>query len=104
LVITRRPVTDDRGELVLLAMPRITTPATAHYYLTPRMWGGIPGPSVEELARVIKAGVSFKQGKGKWAWTSTRCAPGKAASPHGVVPDGGVVLIGKLTGAAVGAA
>src|SRR5262244_1048807 len=55
-------------------MPPITTPATAtcpQYYLTPSDGGGVAfqEPSVEELARVIKAGAciesSFKRGKGE---------------------------------------
>jgi SRSO17 transposase len=73
LVITRRPLTDDRT-----LEPRASRDATDqdaryryHYYLTPT--GGseaeLKKPSLGELARVIKAGAcieaSFKRGKGE---------------------------------------
>ena len=73
LVITRRPLADERT-----VGPRASRDATDHdaryryqYYLTPT--GGSEGafkePSLEELARVIKAGAcieaSFKRGKGE---------------------------------------
>jgi SRSO17 transposase len=73
LVVTRRPLADDRP-----LEPRASRDATEqdarhryHYYLTPT--GGSAGaftePSLEELARVIKAGAcietSFKRGKGE---------------------------------------
>jgi SRSO17 transposase len=72
LVVTRRPLTDDRP----LEEPRASRDATDqdtryryHYYLTPTCVGGIElaEPSLSELARVIKAGAcieaSFKRGK-----------------------------------------
>jgi SRSO17 transposase len=73
LVVTRRPLTDDRT-----LEPRASRDATDqdehhryHYYLTPT--GGsaaqLQEPSLDELARVIKAGAcietSFKRGKGE---------------------------------------
>jgi len=73
LVVTRRPLVDDRP-----LEPRASRDATDQdarhryqYYLTPT--GGSEGafkePSLEELARVIKAGAcieaSFKRGKGE---------------------------------------
>jgi hypothetical protein len=73
LVITRRPLADDRTW-----QPRASRDATDQdacyryqYYLTPT--GGseveLPEPSLAELARVIKAGTcieaSFKRGKGE---------------------------------------
>jgi SRSO17 transposase len=73
LVITRRPVTDERT-----LEARASRDATEHdaryryhYYLTPSDGCGVAfqEPSVEELARVIKAGAciesSFKRGKGE---------------------------------------
>ena len=73
LVITRRPVTDERT-----LEARASRDATDHdaryryqYYLTPSDGCGVAfqEPSVEELARVIKAGAciesSFKRGKGE---------------------------------------
>jgi hypothetical protein len=73
LVVTRRPLTEDRT-----SEPRASRDATDqderhryHYYLTPTVGGEIAfkEPSVEELARVIKAGTcieaSFKRGKGE---------------------------------------
>src|SRR5262245_53060724 len=73
LVVTRRPLADDRA-----LEPRASRDATDqdarhryHYYLTPT--GGSEGtfkePALEELARVIKAGAcieaSFQRGKGE---------------------------------------
>jgi len=65
LVVTRRPLTDDRT-LESKASPDATDQDTQHryqYYLTPT------GESEAELARVIKAGAcieaSFKRGKGE---------------------------------------
>ena len=73
LVITRRPLADERT-----VEPRASRDATDHdaryryqYYLTPTQGATVPfqEPSVEELARVIKAGAciesSFKRGKGE---------------------------------------
>jgi len=73
LVVTRRPLTDART-----LEPRASRDATDqderyryHYYLTPTTGGEVAfkEPSVEELARVIKAGTcigaSFKRGKGE---------------------------------------
>jgi SRSO17 transposase len=73
MVITRRPVTDERT-----LEARASRDATDHdaryryqYYLTPSNGCGVAfqEPSVEELARVIKAGAciesSFKRGKGE---------------------------------------
>ena len=73
LVVTRRPLADDRA-----LEPRASRDATdqdAHYryqyYLTPTNGGkmAFKEPSLEELARVIKAGAcieaSFKRGKGE---------------------------------------
>jgi SRSO17 transposase len=73
LVVTRRPLTDDRP-----LEPRASRDATDqdtryryHYYLTPTCVGEIElaEPSLSELARVIKAGAcieaSFKRGKGE---------------------------------------
>jgi hypothetical protein len=73
LVITRRPLTDERT-----LEPRASRDATDHdaryryqYYLTPSDGGGVAckEPSCGELARVIKAGAcieaSFKRGKGE---------------------------------------
>ena len=73
LVITRRPVTDERT--LEARASRDATDHDAryryHYYLTPSDGCGVAfqEPSVEELARVIKAGAciesSFKRGKGE---------------------------------------
>ena len=73
LVITRRPLADERT-----VGPRASRDATDHdahyryqYYLTPIHGAAVTckEPSVEELARVIKAGAcieaSFKRGKGE---------------------------------------
>jgi SRSO17 transposase len=73
LVITRRPLADERT-----VGPRASRDATDHdahyryqYYLTPTHGAAVTckEPSVEELARVIKAGAcieaSFKRGKGE---------------------------------------
>jgi hypothetical protein len=73
LVITRRPLTDERT-----LEPRASRDATDHdaryryhYYLTPSDGCGVAfqEPSVEDLARVIKAGACiesrFKRGKGE---------------------------------------
>jgi hypothetical protein len=73
LVVTRRPLTDDRT-----LEPRASRDATDqdehhryHYYLTPTGVSAaqLPEPSLDELARVIKAGAcieaSFKRGKGE---------------------------------------
>src|SRR5215467_12298801 len=73
LVVTRRPRTDDRT-----LEPRASRDATDqdehhryHYYLTPTDVSAAPlqEPSLDELARVIKAGAyieaSFKRGKGE---------------------------------------
>jgi SRSO17 transposase len=73
LVVTRRPLTSDRT-----LEPRASRDATDqdarhcyHYYLTPTRVSEteLQEPSLEELARVIKAGAcieaSFKQGKGE---------------------------------------
>jgi SRSO17 transposase len=73
LVVTRRPFTDDRP-----LEPRASRDATEQdaryryqYYLTPTegFEGAFKEPSLEELARVIKAGAcieaSFKRGKGE---------------------------------------
>ena len=73
LVVTRRPLTDDRP-----LEPRASRDATDqdtwyryHYYLTPTCVGEreLAEPSLSELARVIKAGAcieaSFKRGKGE---------------------------------------
>ena len=73
LVITRRPLTDDRP-----LEARASRDATAHdtryryhYYLTPTHGASVAfqEPSLAELARVIKAGASiessFKRGKGE---------------------------------------
>jgi len=73
LVITRRPLTDERT-----LEPRASRDATDrdaryryHYYLTPSAGCGVAfkEPSLGELARVIKAGAcieaSFKRGKGE---------------------------------------
>ena len=73
LVVTRRPLTDDRT-----LEPRASRDATDqdarhryHYYLTPTRVSEaeLTEPSLEELARVIKAGTcieaSFKRGKGE---------------------------------------
>src|SRR5215813_6387708 len=72
LVVTRRPLTDERT-----LEPRASRDATDHdaryryqYYLTPTHGSAVAftEPSLEELARVIKAGTcieaSFKRGKG----------------------------------------
>ena len=73
LVITRRPLTDERT--LEARASRDATDHDAryryHYYLTPTMDAGVAlqEPSLEELARVIKAGAcieaSFKRGKGE---------------------------------------
>ena len=73
LVITRRPVTDDRT--LEARASRDATDYDAryryHYYLTPSDGCGVAfqEPSVEELARVITAGAciesSCKRGKGE---------------------------------------
>jgi SRSO17 transposase len=73
LVLTRRPVTDDRT--LEARASRDATDHDAryryHYYLTPSDGCGVAfqEPSIEELARVIKAGTciesSFKRGKGE---------------------------------------
>ena len=73
LVVTRRPLTDERT-----LEPRASRDATEqdaryryHYYLTPTDGCGVvfKKPSLGELARVIKAGAcieaSFKRGKGE---------------------------------------
>jgi len=73
LVVTRRPLTDDR-----ILESRASRDATDqderyryHYYLTPTAGcaGAFTEPSLGELARVIKAGTcieaSFKRGKGE---------------------------------------
>jgi SRSO17 transposase len=73
LVVTRRPLADDRT-----LEPRASRDATDHdaryryhYYLTPTHGSAVAckEPSLEELARVIKAGTcieaSFKRGKGE---------------------------------------
>jgi len=73
LVVTRRPLTDDRT-----LEPRASRDATDqdehhryHYYLTPTGVSAaqLQEPSLDELARVIKAGAcieaSFKRGKGE---------------------------------------
>ena len=73
LVVTRRPLSDDRA-----LEPRASRDATDqdaryryHYYLTPTDGGEVAftEPSCGELARVIKAGAcieaSFKRGKGE---------------------------------------
>jgi hypothetical protein len=73
LVVTRRPLADDRT-----LAPRASRDATDHdaryryhYYLTPTHGSAaaFKEPSLEELARVIKAGTcieaSFKRGKGE---------------------------------------
>jgi SRSO17 transposase len=73
LVVTRRPLTDDR-----IVESRASRDATDqderyryHYYLTPTTGcaGAFTEPSLGELARVIKAGAcieaSFKRGKGE---------------------------------------
>ena len=73
LVVTRRPLSDER-----MWEPRASRDATDHdqrhryhYYLTPTAVCGtaLQEPSLEELARVIKAGAcieaSFKRGKGE---------------------------------------
>src|SRR5439155_7779548 len=73
LVVTRRPLADDRP-----LEPRASRDATDqdaqhryHYYLTPtgESKGALQEPSLGELARVIKAGAcieaSFKRGKGE---------------------------------------
>src|SRR4030095_12573725 len=73
LVVTRRPLTADRT-----LEPRASRDATDqdarhryHYYLTPTGGSAVAfkEPSLEELARVIKAGAcietSFKRGKGE---------------------------------------
>src|SRR5919199_1464858 len=73
LVVTRRPLTDDRA-----LEPRASRDATDqderyryHYYLSPTDGGEVAfkEPSLGELARVIKAGAcieaSFKRGKGE---------------------------------------
>jgi SRSO17 transposase len=73
LVITRRPLTDER---TLASRASRDTPDhdaryRYHYYLTPTHGAAaaFQEPSVEELARVIKAGTcieaSFKRGKGE---------------------------------------
>jgi SRSO17 transposase len=73
LVITRRPLTDDHP-LESRASRDATDHDTRyryHYYLTPTHGAGVAfqEPSVEDLARVIKAGTcieaSFKRGKGE---------------------------------------
>ena len=86
LVITRRPLTDDRTLEARASGDATDNDARYryHYYLSPTWMSEaeLEEPSVEELARVIKAGTcieaSFKRGKGEWAWMSTRCAPGEA--------------------------
>jgi hypothetical protein len=73
LVVTRRPLTDERT-----LEPRASRDATDqdehhryHYYLTPTGVSDVrlQEPSLDELARVIKAGAcieaSFKRGKGE---------------------------------------
>jgi SRSO17 transposase len=73
LVVTRRPLSDDRA-----LEPRASRDATEqdarycyHYYLTPTDGGEVAfkEPSLGELGRVIKAGAcieaSFKRGKGE---------------------------------------
>jgi hypothetical protein len=73
LVVTRRPLTDERT-----LEPRASHDATEqdaryryHYYLTPTDGCGVvfKKPSLGDLARVIKAGAcieaSFKRGKGE---------------------------------------
>ena len=73
LVITRRPLTDERT--LEARASRDATDHDAryryHYYLTPPHGAAVPfqEPSLAELARVIKAGAciesSFKRGKGE---------------------------------------
>ena len=73
LVVTRRPLSDDHT-----MEPRASRDATDqdtrhryHYYLSPASVSGaeLQEPSLEELARVIKAGAcieaSFQRGKGE---------------------------------------
>jgi SRSO17 transposase len=73
LVVTRRPLSDDRT-LEPRASRDATDQDTRHryqYYLSPTSVSGaaLQEPSLEELARVIKAGTcieaSFKRGKGE---------------------------------------
>jgi len=73
LVVTRRPLTDDRA-LEVRASRDATDQDTQHryqYYLTPRDGSkvALKEPSLSELARVIKAGAcieaSFQRGKGE---------------------------------------
>src|SRR5262249_22038484 len=85
LVVTRRPLTDDRT-----LEPRTSRDATDqdaryryHYYLSPT-WvseAELEEPSLAELARAIKAGAcieaSFKRGKSEVGMDAYQCAPGK---------------------------
>ena len=73
VVVTRRPLADDRTSEPK-ASPDATDQDTRHryhYYLTPTgaSEAALTEPSLEELARVIKAGAcieaSFKRGKGE---------------------------------------
>jgi len=73
LVITRQPLADDRTWEARASRDATDHDARYryHYYLTPSDGCGVAfqEPSVEELARVIKAGAciesSFKRGKGE---------------------------------------
>ena len=73
LVVTRRPLADDRALEARASGDAIDQDARYrhHYYLTPMEEGGVTckEPSLGELARVIKAGAcieaSFKRGKGE---------------------------------------
>ena len=86
LVVTRCPLANE-GTLERQASPDARDQDVRYcyrYYLTPACVANraLKEPSLGELARVIKAGTcieaSFKRGKGKRAWTSTKCVPGRA--------------------------
>src|SRR6266568_2450734 len=100
LVVTRRPLADDRT-----FEPRASRDATDqdaqhryHYYLTPTDGAKLAfkEPSLAELARVIKAGAcieaSFKRGKGEvgmdayqvriWVGIELRCARRESTFPQ----------------------
>ena len=90
LVVTRRPLTDDRA-----LAPRASRDATDqdaryryHYYLTPTAGGkgAFKEPSLGELGRVIKAGTcieaSFKRGKGEVGMDAYQARPWQGWHHH----------------------
>ncbi len=86
LVITRRPLTDDRM-LAARASRDATdndTPYRYHYSLTPvhGQWSHAKNPLLQNWRESSKQAPALKrasnEAKVRWAWTSTKCARGKA--------------------------